>query len=88
MLEGTPACGAPQARPHSIARNTIKREAYAYHHLTRTDRYRKALELLNAAHRDVTMEEDNGCAEGLQGRVIAEADRAHRIVERLQPRYH
>lgn len=56
-------------------------------HLTRGDRYRKALELLDAAHRDVTMEEDNPQSQGLQGRVIAHIDEAHRIVERLQERY-
>jgi len=56
-------------------------------HLKRGDRYRKALELLDAAHRDVTMEEDNPQSQGLQGRVIAHIDEAHRIVERLQERY-
>ena len=56
-------------------------------HLTRSDRYRKALELLDAAHRDSTMEEDNATSQGLQGRVIAEIDKAHRIVEKLQARY-
>ena len=56
-------------------------------HITRSDRYRKALELLDAAHRDCTMEEDNAQSQGLQGRVIAEIDKAHRIVERLQARY-
>jgi len=56
-------------------------------HLRRGDRYLKALELLNAAHRDTTMEEDNPQAQGLQGRIIAHIDQAHRIVERLQERY-
>ena len=56
-------------------------------HLMRGERYRKALELLDAAHRDVTMEEDNPQAQGLQGRVIAHIDEAHRIVERLQERF-
>jgi len=56
-------------------------------HLKRGDRYRKALELLDAAHRDVTMEEDNPQSQGLQGRVIAHVDEAHRIVERLQEKY-
>jgi hypothetical protein len=33
------------------------------------------------------MEEDNPGAQGLQGRIIAHLDEAHRIVERLQARY-
>ena len=53
----------------------------------RGDRYRRALELLDSAHRDVSMEEDNPEAQGLQGRIIAHLDEAHRIVERLQARY-
>ncbi len=56
-------------------------------HITRSDRYRRALELLEAAHRDVTMEEDNAHSQGLQGRVIAEIDKAHHRVEELQARY-
>ena len=56
-------------------------------HLKRGDRYRKVLELLDAVHRDVTMEEDDPQSQGLQGRIIAHVDEAHRIVERLQARY-
>jgi len=56
-------------------------------HITRSDRYRKVLELLDSAHRDVSMEEDNPQAQGLQGRIIAHLDEAHRIVEKLQARY-
>ena len=56
-------------------------------HLKRGERYRKALELLDAAHHDVTMEEDTAQSQGLQGRVIADVDEAHRIVEKLQARY-
>jgi hypothetical protein len=56
-------------------------------HLRRGDRYRKVLELLDAVHRDVTMEEDDPQSQGLQGRIIAHVDEAHRIVERLQARY-
>jgi hypothetical protein len=56
-------------------------------HLTRGERYRKALELLDAAHKDVTMEEDTAESQGLQGRVIADVDEAHRIVEKLQAKY-
>jgi len=56
-------------------------------HLQRTGRYHKALELLDAAHRDVTMEEDDPQAQGLQGRIIAHVDEAHRTVERLVDKY-
>ena len=56
-------------------------------HLLRGERYRKALELINSAHRDVSMEEDNPRTQGLQGRIIAHLDEAHRIVGRLQARY-
>jgi hypothetical protein len=56
-------------------------------HLTRSDRYRKALELLDRAHHDVTLEEDNASAQGLQGHIIDELDKAHRIVEKLQEKY-
>jgi hypothetical protein len=55
--------------------------------LRRGERFRKALELLDAAHRDCTMEEDDPQTQGLQGRIIAHIDEAHRIVERLQARY-
>ena len=56
-------------------------------HLTRGDRYRKALELLDAAHHDVSLEEDDSKSQCLQGRIIADVDQAHRIVEKLQSRY-
>jgi hypothetical protein len=56
-------------------------------HLKRGERYRKTLELLDAVHRDVTMEEDDAQSQGLQGRIIAHVDEAHRIVEKLQARY-
>jgi len=56
-------------------------------HLKRTGRYHHALELLNAAHRDVTMEEDTPQSQGLQGRVIAHVDEAHRTVEHLLEKY-
>jgi hypothetical protein len=56
-------------------------------HLNRAGRYHKALELLDAAHRDVTMEEDDPQSQGLQGRVIAHVDEAHRIVEHLAEHY-
>ena len=56
-------------------------------HLTRGGRYVKVLELLDSAHRDASAEEDNPQAQGLQGRIIAHIDEAHRIVEKLQARY-
>jgi tetratricopeptide (TPR) repeat protein len=55
--------------------------------LKRVGRYHKALELLDAAHKDVTMEEDDAKSQGLQGRIIAHVDEAHRIVERLAEKY-
>jgi hypothetical protein len=56
-------------------------------HLARGDRYMKAMELLDAAHHDVSLEEDESKSQGLQGRIIADVDQAHRIVEKLQARY-
>jgi len=56
-------------------------------HLNRAGRYHRTLELLNAAHRDVTMEEDTPQSQGLQGRVIAHVDEARRTVERLIEKY-
>ena len=53
----------------------------------RGDRYHKVLELLTAAHGDVTAEEDNPRTRGLQARVIAHIDEAHHLVERLEARY-
>jgi len=55
--------------------------------LKRGERYRKTLELLDKVHKNVTMEEDTAKSQGLQGRVIADVDEAHRIVEKLQARY-
>src|SRR5271157_1703026 len=55
--------------------------------LTRSDRYKQALELLDSAHHDVTLGGDTPKSQGLQGRVIADVDEAHRIVEKLQKRY-
>ena len=56
-------------------------------HLKRTGRYHRALELLDSAHKDATMEEDNPQSQGLQGRVIEHIDKAHRAVERLIDKY-
>jgi hypothetical protein len=55
--------------------------------LKRTGRYHKAMELLNAAHKDVTMEEDTPQSQGLQGRVIEHVDKAHTIVAGLLKKY-
>ena len=44
-------------------------------------RLHRALELLDKAHRDVSQEEDNGFAQGLQERAILHIDKAHRHVE-------
>jgi hypothetical protein len=50
-------------------------------HLGWTGRLHKSRELLDKAHHDVTEEEDNPAAQGLQGRVIAHIDRAHQHVD-------
>jgi len=52
-------------------------------HLGHAGRYRRALELLDAAHRDLAREEDDGFAHGLRHRALEHIDGAHRIVERL-----
>ena len=44
-------------------------------------RLRRALELLDRAHRDVSQEEDNAFAQGLQARAIEHIDKAHHHVE-------
>jgi len=44
-------------------------------------RLRRALELLDRAHRDVSEEEDNAFAQGLQARAIEHIDKAHHHVE-------
>jgi hypothetical protein len=44
-------------------------------------RLHRALELLDKAHRDVTQEEDNAFAQGLQARAILHIDKAHHHVE-------
>jgi hypothetical protein len=50
-------------------------------HLGWTGRLHKSRELLDKAHHDVTEEEDNPAAQGLQGRVIMHIDRAHHHVD-------
>jgi hypothetical protein len=44
-------------------------------------RLHRALELLDKAHRDVSEEEDNAFAQGLQARAIEHIDKAHHHVE-------
>jgi hypothetical protein len=50
-------------------------------HLDWPGRLHKAVELLDKAHSDVSREEDNRFAEGLQARAIEHIDRAHHHVE-------
>jgi len=50
-------------------------------HMKRTDRFHKALELLDKAHHDVKQEEDDPYARGLQDRALHHIDEAHRIVD-------
>lgn len=52
-------------------------------HLRRTDRFRKALELLDKAHKDVKHEEDDPYAKGLQDRALRHIDEAHHTVEHI-----
>lgn len=51
--------------------------------MNRTDRFRRALELLDKAHHDVKEDEDNRFARGLQHRALQHIDEAHRIVEHI-----
>ncbi len=55
--------------------------------LRRGDRYREALELLDAARRDARMEEDDPRSRGLQHRIISHIDNAHHMVKMLDQRY-
>ena len=50
-------------------------------HLDWPGRLHRAVELLDKAHSDVSREEDNRFAEGLQARAIEHIDRAHHHVE-------
>jgi hypothetical protein len=52
-------------------------------HLKRTDRYHRALELLDKAHKDVKHEEDDPYAQGLQDRALRHIDEAHHTVEHI-----
>lgn len=51
-------------------------------HLKRTDRFHKALELLDKAHNDVARVEADEGARGLRNRAIQHIDEAHRTVDR------
>lgn len=52
-------------------------------HLTRTDRFHKAMELLNKAEQDVKHEEDQPDTRGLQMRVIHHIDEARKDVRHV-----
>ena len=45
-------------------------------------RLRKAVDFLKKAKGDINMEEDNGFAQGLQGRAIIHLDEAIKLVEK------
>jgi len=49
--------------------------------LDRPGRLHRALELVDKAHRDVSEEEDNRFAQGLQKRAILHIDRAHNYIK-------
>lgn len=51
--------------------------------LDRPGRLHRALELVDKAHRDVSEEEDNRFAQGLQKRAILHIDRAHNYSRKL-----
>lgn len=50
-------------------------------HLRRTDRFHKAVELLDKAHQDVNQEEDDASVRGLKDRALQHIDAAHRSVD-------
>jgi hypothetical protein len=75
---------SPEVRPgFGARRGTHAIDA----HLTRSDHYRKVLELLDRAHHDISMEGDNATPQGPQGHIIDELDRAHQTVAKLQEKY-
>jgi len=45
-----------------------------------TDRYHRAIELIDRAHNDVRKDEDNQFAQGLQARALRHIDLAHDVV--------
>jgi hypothetical protein len=56
-------------------------------HLKRTDRFHKALELLDRARKDIGREEDDPRARGLRDRALLHIDEAHHIIERIIHNY-
>jgi hypothetical protein len=56
--------------------------------LIRGGRIYQAHLLLEGAHQDVAMEEDNPEAQGLQARIIMHIDKAHRITGDMLKKYH
>jgi len=52
-------------------------------HMDRPGRYRKALELLDRAHHDISEKEDDRFAHGLRHRALQHIDEAHHIVEHI-----
>jgi hypothetical protein len=50
-------------------------------------RFHHALEYLNRAHQDVSGEEDNGYAQGLQHRALYHIDQAHHFVNEILDRW-
>jgi hypothetical protein len=50
-------------------------------HIRRTDRFHKAIELLDKAHNDVNQEEDDPAARGLKDRALRAIDEAHRSID-------
>src|ERR1700733_347951 len=57
-------------------------------HLSAHDRFRKANELLWAAHNDLAKAEDVPQARGLRDRAIGHVDKAHQIVDNAQATAH
>jgi hypothetical protein len=57
-------------------------------HLSPHDRFRKAKELLSAAHADLAKAEDVPQARGLRDRAIGHVDTAHRIVDNAERTAH
>ncbi|MGB8889296.1 MAG: hypothetical protein WCC87_21405 [Candidatus Korobacteraceae bacterium] len=49
--------------------------------MARTDRFKKALELVNKAHDDVAHEEDDAAARSFQAGVIRHIDAAHNLLD-------
>ena len=52
-------------------------------HIKRTDRYHRALELLDKARHDIKHEEDNPESRGLQHRALEHIEQAHDTIEHI-----